>query len=91
MPIADCDWTNQYIKTEYDVWIDLNGNSNAFIIILLEELGNLEHLDRLTIMLRRPNQMKGAVSTSTSQKHKMRKREEDAGRLYDLYQLDYTR
>lgn len=62
-PIAGCDWTDKYIKdAQDDVWTNWDGNDVAFIDLLLQELGNLHNLDRLTIMQRRPNQMKGRVS-----------------------------
>ncbi|KAK1245482.1 hypothetical protein MKX08_005111 [Trichoderma sp. CBMAI-0020] len=41
-------------------WISRNGvpGNAAFSELLLTELGNQQHLDRLTIMLVRPNQRK---------------------------------
>ncbi|KAL4901864.1 hypothetical protein BDW74DRAFT_181304 [Aspergillus multicolor] len=43
-------------------WL-LNGRSVPFIDVLLAELGNESHLDRLTILLARPNNMKGSMFT----------------------------
>ncbi len=63
-PIADCSWTNIYITgttRSTQTWFDWNNVAVPFINLLLQELGNLQNLDRLTIMLRRPNQVKGRV------------------------------
>lgn len=60
--IASCVWTAQYITTTYGgLWTSWSGENIPFIKLLLQELGNFANLDRLTIMLKRPNQMKGRV------------------------------
>lgn len=70
--IAPCSWTDKYIKdAQGTVWTNWDGNPVAFIDLLLQELGNLHNLDRLTIMLRRPNQMKGRVSERPAQPKSM--------------------
>ncbi|RSL51633.1 hypothetical protein CEP51_015172 [Fusarium floridanum] len=61
-PKVPCSWTEQWILRAETSWPwQLDGKSRAFIFILLAELGNASHLDRLTIFKARPNGMKGAM------------------------------
>lgn len=59
-----CIFTQTYITAQNNAfpW-RLNGQSVAFIQLLLSELGSIAHRDRLTIMLARPNRKKGSMFT----------------------------
>ena len=60
---TDIDW---YINTADPAfpW-QLNGVPKPFIHLLLTEMGNMVHLDRLTVMLARPNRKKGSIFTGS--------------------------
>ncbi|RYP44871.1 hypothetical protein DL768_008713 [Monosporascus sp. mg162] len=61
--ILSCDWTKKYILAGLN-W-DLDGKKVPFFRVLLAEMGSLDHLERLTIYLARPNQKKGAMFTGS--------------------------
>ncbi|CEJ93482.1 hypothetical protein VHEMI09064 [[Torrubiella] hemipterigena] len=62
-PKIPCLWTKQYIEAvpKASPWV-INGRPSNFMYMLLDELGNIKHQDRLTIMQSRPNGKKGRVS-----------------------------
>lgn len=63
-------WSEGWIFKEYKKWEDpVTKHSNAFIHILLDEMGSKLHYDRLTVFLTNCNCMKGNLfggATSTS-------------------------
>ncbi|KAI8659036.1 Chitinase [Fusarium keratoplasticum] len=61
-PKVPCNWTVKWILTVNKSWPwKLRGKPRAFIFLLLSELGNASHLDRLAIFKARPNGMKGSM------------------------------
>ncbi|KAL2683336.1 hypothetical protein Neosp_007806 [[Neocosmospora] mangrovei] len=61
-PKVPCDWTVKWILAVNKSWPwKLRGRPRAFIFLLLSELGNASHLDRLAIFKSRPNGMKGSM------------------------------
>ncbi|KAF5974968.1 glycoside hydrolase family 18 [Fusarium coicis] len=64
-------WTEKWVFTEYSQWEDKQTKKqNAFIHLVVDELGSSIHYDRLAIFLSNSNRMKGAlfkgISTTTS-------------------------
>lgn len=59
-----CDWVSDYIEGNGHLsvyWFYPNGEQGPFSEILLAQLGNQVHLDRLAILQARPNRMKGSM------------------------------
>ncbi|KAH7120620.1 hypothetical protein EDB81DRAFT_666993 [Dactylonectria macrodidyma] len=62
-PKISCSITEEWIlsiQQPVHRW-KLNGNNKPFIQLLMAELGNINHLDRLTIFKARPNAVKGRM------------------------------
>ncbi|KAF5557753.1 glycosyl hydrolase family 18 [Fusarium napiforme] len=64
-------WTEKWVFTEYSQWEDKQTKKqNAFIYLVVDELGSSIHYDRLAIFLSNSNRMKGAlfkgISTTTT-------------------------
>lgn len=63
IPIIDCAWTKQFITSAPPgSTFTVGGVVKPFIQVLMAELGGVNHLDRLTIFVSRPNRKKGSVS-----------------------------
>ncbi|KAH8655299.1 hypothetical protein BX600DRAFT_525229 [Xylariales sp. PMI_506] len=61
---VSCNLIEEYIQeTDHIYFTDSDGKQVPFIELLLSELGNESHLDRLAILMARPNRMKGALFT----------------------------
>ncbi|KAI0190613.1 glycoside hydrolase family 18 protein [Astrocystis sublimbata] len=61
--IFSCAQTNQYVTSITTPTFTTQGKPGTFLQYILSELGSLDHLDRLTIYLGRPNRMKGTMFT----------------------------
>lgn len=63
---SPCSWTKQYILGN-PIWPvrDLPG-SQPLSVWLMSELGSLARMNRLTVLMKRPNMKKGSVSHHTS-------------------------
>lgn len=60
-PKVPCQLIEGYILDPNGPAWKLDGEDAPFVQLLLAELGNIKHLDRLTIFKARPNRKKGNV------------------------------